>query len=170
MESLQDIGVQEFRSQYLVGNIPCLIEDVGSHFDCLQQMWTKADGSIDVGWFRDNLPHDAWLPVSKRDESDIRMTIVEWLRLLATADGSSRSDYYLKDWHFLNWMYEYTDIAGYETHQPLYQVPRHFGFDFLNNYHLVQTRHMADYRFVYWGPAGSVTKPHTDVLLSLIHI
>lgn len=166
LESLHSIDVQQFQKRFAIANVPCLIEDAGPCFDTVSRMWRNADGSIKQQWFRDALPHDAWLPVSVDDSTDIRMTILEWLSLLKTEDPSLREKHYLKDWHFLNWMYEYSDSPEYETNQALYQVPGHFQYDFLNNYHLVQSRHMADYRFVYWGPAGSVTTPHTDVLNS----
>lgn len=84
----------------------------------------------------------------------------------------TRHYYYLKDWHLQSWLErkqhrnnENTDCAlAAETLKKLYSVPDHFQMDLLNDFLLRFTQ--GDYRFVYWGPAGSRTALHSDVMNS----
>lgn len=49
---------------------------------------------------------------------------------------------------------------------PLYHVPPHFGYDLLNGFLQKYTQEESDYYFCYWGPKGSNTALHMDVLNS----
>lgn len=166
---LDQSSLHQFQQNHLVANVPCLIEDARPYFDPVVSLWTDADGGdIRREWFHDAIPHDAWLSVTKSDDTEIRLKLQDWFSYL---DGNlpqhqQPSMLYLKDWHFLHWMYENTDRPEFGHSNPLYQVPPHFEDDILNNFHMVQSGDMSDYRFVYWGPAGSTTQPHTDVLHS----
>ena len=62
--------------------------------------------------------------------------------------------YYLKDWH----------LALESDEEPFYEWPELFRSDWLNEFTLGTGR--SDYRFVYYGPAGSRTGFHQDVLKS----
>jgi len=61
--------------------------------------------------------------------------------------------YYLKDWHL-----------ALESDEEFYIWPDEFKSDWLNEFTINTGR--SDYRFVYFGPAGSVTGLHQDVLKS----
>jgi hypothetical protein len=94
--------------------------------------------------------------------------------------ASSTPDlYYLKDWHLLWWLEHH-----YPNELPLYETPTIFPHDMLHGFLLrfchddcnvknnskeseeVIGNDGNDYRFVYWGPAGSKTHLHSDVLNS----
>jgi hypothetical protein len=95
------------------------------------------------------------------------MPLSEWLAILNDDDDDSdnssppptdkRSYYYLKDWHLQLWLSD-------RSESPLYVVPEHFETDLLNRFLLRFT--CGDYRFTYWGPTGSCTGLHADVLNS----
>jgi hypothetical protein len=76
-------------------------------------------------------------------------------------DGSDSPWRYLKDWH----------LASTEPDYAAYSVPQALGEDWLNE-HWAAASHDdvsasgGDHRFVYIGPAGSVTRLHADVLFS----
>lgn len=70
------------------------------------------------------------------------------------------SDYYLKDWHLQMYLQNH-------NHRPLYSVPECFGYDLMNEFWTKFGDIITDdYRFVYWGPAGSRTDWHGDILYS----
>lgn len=62
--------------------------------------------------------------------------------------------HYLKDWH----------LALESEEEPFYEWPELFKSDWLNEFTINTGR--SDYRFVYYGPAGSLTGFHQDVLKS----
>jgi len=82
--------------------------------------------------------------------------------------------YYLKDWH-LQQRYPLANAGNStcgklpvrsRTHSSclLYDTPEFFGHDLLNSFLTRFTT--GDYRFCYWGPSGSFTARHSDVLHS----
>ena len=87
--------------------------------------------------------------------------------------------YYLKDWHLVSWLSSKNNVndnnvqrnnktSKEEDPLSLYCVPEHFQNDLLNNFltRFTTDGGGGDYRFVYWGPAGSRTTLHSDVLNS----
>lgn len=88
-----------------------------------------------------------------------QFTMAEWIQLLETDDddgtGGRNQSYYLKDWHLQ---------LHLPPDGPLYQCPTIFEFDLLNSFLIRFTK--GDYRFCYWGPRGSRTLRHSDVLHS----
>jgi JmjC domain, hydroxylase len=94
----------------------------------------------------------------------------------------SVASYYLKDWHLQQWLERQqfsekddgnTSIMNDSTSSFLYTLPDHLPYDLLNGFLLrfgsISTKdgETNDYRFVYWGPKGSTTALHSDVLQSL---
>jgi hypothetical protein len=121
-------------------------------------------------WFADRWRQEDLLPVKRINPSTLsgvddqgrayesateHLTLTEWFEKLDT----SSDDFYLKDWHFQKY-YE----TSFPNEEALYQTPPHFECDLLNQMQLLCTN--GDYRFTYWGPDGSQTGRHTDVLNS----
>lgn len=160
----------QFRDTYVRMNRPCLIQDpiwAEQYFGRVIQCWGSSSEDRRQ-WFADRWSQKDFLPVKRSstyDEVDDHgraaesetehLTLTEWYDKLDT----SSADFYLKDWHFQKY---------YETHFPseeaLYQTPPQFENDLLNQMQLLCTK--GDYRFTYWGPDGSQTGRHTDVLNS----
>jgi JmjC domain, hydroxylase len=98
-------------------------------------------------------------------------------------EEDAASAYYLKDWHLQQWLERHraTEIEDTEntrrndsTASFLYTLPDHLPYDLLNGFLLrfgggssEEDSETNDYRFVYWGPPGSTTALHSDVLQSL---
>jgi hypothetical protein len=105
------------------------------------------------------------------------VSLKEWIEILTTNDGDGkRKSYYLKDWHFQQ-LYETTvtddtvndnDVDKNNNNRKkspsLYTCPKIFEPDLLNKFLIKFTN--GDYRFLYWGPKGSFTGRHSDVLHS----
>lgn len=110
----------------------------------------------------------------------VKMTLSDWIAYLDdeknnnhdTRIGSSAEKDYLKDWHLEAWLEQHgsTPQTGKSSKSSasatasLYQLPAIFAGDLLNPFLRAFTG--GDYRFVYWGPAGSRTAWHSDVLHS----
>ena len=112
------------------------------------------------------------------------MVLHEWIDLLDEARlGASPSagfpshhgDYYLKDWHLQSNLRQSAHLAEpstkHQTQSPslgdgaLYHVPPYFEHDLLNAF-LIKFTQSGDYMFTYWGPKGSKTTLHSDVMNS----
>jgi len=88
----------------------------------------------------------------------------EQLPLEAALAAVARGDGYLKDWHVVR-------DAPAAASRALYRVPSPFADDYLNFYYDTVARvagatAVDDYRFVYYGPRGSRTPVHHDVMYS----
>lgn len=98
------------------------------------------------------------------------MTFSEWLELVD--DGEDNSDqssslFYLKDWHLQAWLIKACRSKRTpQDYDPLvlYNPIPFFEVDLLNAFLTQFTE--GDYRFCYWGPRGSFTNWHSDVLNS----
>jgi hypothetical protein len=161
--------IPDFLNRFLHANRPCLIRGLNQsqHFQKVSCEWQSSDKTVNTKWFRMHLGNDTLVPVKQQHQSQddlddqgranecstIHMTLKEWCDQVTTD-----SHLYLKDWHLQKWWEQ-------EHHQmPLYSVPPLFQGDLLNRLLLHFTE--GDYRFVYWGPAGSETRRHSDVLHS----
>jgi JmjC domain, hydroxylase len=109
---------------------------------------------------------------------------VQGERATDAAEVASVSSLYLKDWHlqaFVNRQNRTAarsrkNVEGNERESAvvaggLYRVPAHFGRDLLNQFLTAffvdeDGNYNSDYHFCYWGPAGSRTTRHSDVLSS----
>jgi len=168
IEYSEDLSVLDFRQRFLHANRPCLMQGLGEslHFSRVFSQWRTRESQINKEWFQKYLGDDTAVPVRQQtstaeldDEgranecSTVNMTFREWRH---TTDSPHL---YLKDWHFFKWWEK-----NYPTESPLYTVPPLFRNDLLNKLLLKFTD--GDYRFVYWGPPGSETPLHSDVLHS----
>jgi JmjC domain, hydroxylase len=113
----------------------------------------------------------------------ISMPLAEWTALVSSPEqmqerfGDGNNMPYLKDWHLLYTLQNFTAITdgdddddvidAFRGEAALYTVPDHFRYDLLNGTFASQfVPGCHDLRFVYWGPAGSRTGLHSDVLNS----
>ncbi|KAL7535799.1 hypothetical protein ACHAWF_005269 [Thalassiosira exigua] len=103
-----------------------------------------------------------------------QMELTEWIRQCqiqskpAEENSSSETQVeYLKDWHLVQHLFEKHRGHSHEPSPalPLYTTPTFFERDILNKF-LEKYGEGADYKFVYWGPSGSQTRLHSDVLHS----
>ena len=105
---------------------------------------------------------DAWIQYC-RQLKDITSNSLHEVQ--ASESLQSATTHYLKDWH-LQFLFDkqHKDINKLTLHPPLYSLPLIFERDLLNNFLSRYTG--GDYKFVYWGPPGSRTDLHSDVLHS----
>lgn len=161
-----------FREEYVRMNRPCLIQDplwAVQYFGRVIKWWGRSSEAR-RRWFVDRWRQQDLLPVKRTTPSNYAgvddqgrareceteyLTLTEWFDKLDT----SSPEFYLKDWHFQK-CYE----TNFPNEEALYQTPPHFESDLLNQMQLLCTK--GDYRFTYWGPNGSQTGRHTDVLNS----
>jgi hypothetical protein len=165
---IDDMSPEEFRQEFLRCNRPCLIRGIQDkpYFAQVHQDWTTmgtgtgTPASINVQWFQENVGNDTLVPVRKETSGAIdddgraeecqviAIPLREWIQ-------NDRSDktMYLKDWHLVQFL-----------GQQIYFVPPLFQKDLLNAFGTTFLN--GDYKFVYWGPAGSKTPLHSDVLHS----
>ncbi len=86
-------------------------------------------------------------------------------------DTECHVEWYLKDWHLLQFLANQDCDSTLESPPalPLYATPSIFERDILNRFLercCDDGEKGGDYKFVYWGPAGSRTSLHSDVLHS----
>lgn len=167
---LAQISPIEFRQRFLWANQPCLIQTVPYHFDRVAEAWRCKDNRIHREWFRETLGESHEVPVRLQPSSEteldssgramecqtVSMTVGDWICEL---ENNPDEQHYLKDWHLQKHL-----ESNNKDSEPLYFVPPHFETDLLNAFLLQCTQ--GDYRFVYWGPAGSRTDLHSDVMNS----
>lgn len=170
IEYSNDFSVLDFRKRFLHANRPCLIRSLNHYFARVSTQWHTSDSQVNQDWFLKEIGKDTVIPVRQQavedscldedgraDECNVsEMTLDEWCHHSTSADSPHL---YLKDWHFQKWWQEH-----HQNEPPLYKVPPLFRNDLLNKLLLQFTE--GDYRFVYWGPAGSQTPLHSDVLHS----
>ncbi len=176
----------DFRRQFHDLNLPCLIDFDSSKcdqrwFSIVDRQWRlqRTDdnqrNAVNRDWFIDNLGADASLPVRFQPPNTVELdnegratecetqqtSVVEWIQMLKVSgkDDMGRSPHYLKDWHLLLGLQDHQDCS-----LRLYECPPIFEHDILNSFLCRFTK--GDYRFCYWGPRGSYTTRHSDVLHS----
>ena len=134
---------------------------------------------INTNWFCQTIGNDTLVPIryypsSSSTKSGVLdaegrsmecqtkyRTMLEWIQQQQQQSLSVGENEYLKDWHLLQLLKQQQPPPP----QELYQVPKIFPKDVLNEYLLTYMEN-SDYRFVYWGPQGSRTEYHSDVLHS----
>jgi hypothetical protein len=172
----------EFKQSYCVRNVPCIIRGLAAtHFPYVSSQW-RSNNHVNVEWFREFVGDDNMVPVRVEAANNnqnnggldddgramecetVELKLSEWVQYSngASYDQTklldSSSPGYLKDWHLLQ---HFNDDKQFPI---LYAVPSIFEKDLLNNF---LSRYVGgDYKFVYWGPAGSRTQLHSDVLNS----
>ena len=169
IEYSDQMSVLDCRKRFLHANRPCLIRgmDRSSHFEKVSSEWQTEESNVNIGWFQIYVGDDTIVPVRQQTATcdldgdgraaectTVNMTLREWCHTIIDSPHL-----YLKDWHFQKWWEQ-----RHRDESPLYTVPPLFRRDLLNNFLLHFTD--GDYRFVYWGPTGSETPLHSDVLHS----
>ena len=103
------------------------------------------------------------------------VTMEEWLDMLKREEEEDYDDskkglnYYLKDWHLQSLLeqqqqQQQVGKSHREKLKQLYETPAIFEYDLLNGFQTTFTN--GDYRFCYFGPRGSETSQHSDVMHS----
>ena len=162
---VDDISVSEFRRKFQQGNVPCKLLGLDSReLATLSTTWVSRDGTINRDWFLEVVGGDTLIPVRKQSSGSMdndgraeECETAEWtMRKWVTSDPEPHL--YLKDWHLVKHL---KDVGAIQS---LYEVPDYFQLDILNEFLSRVTG--GDYKFAYWGPAGSHTPMHSDVLNS----
>jgi len=173
----QNFTVEDFTRRYEIPLRPCLLQEQVAYFDTAARLW--ADQADSEKWFRllsnqntertDNQKEGrVTVPVmvSSEDEDSPacreEWPLDDWIDLLRGKKpidrGRALSDYYLKDWHLQAYLQN-------NNSEPLYNLPNCFGYDLINEFWKKFNKNaLEDYRFVYWGPRGSQTGWHGDIL------
>jgi JmjC domain, hydroxylase len=166
-----------------------------NYFDYINQHWrtktTPLQTSVNRDWFLDTLGADILVPVRFQPDHDSAtpldedgrateciiksLTLSEWVERLkcaekanavVTVEPMSQDDPslpYLKDWH-LQLQLQSSSSSSTPRPMDIYECPPIFEYDLLNHFQRRFTK--GDYRFCYWGPKGSSTSRHSDVLHS----
>ncbi|KAK1737198.1 JmjC domain-containing protein [Skeletonema marinoi] len=178
----------DFKREYCFRNVPCIIRGFDElHFKDVSLNWRKTDTTstddatthnesrINTSWFERYVGEDTMVPVridGKNELDDdgraeecetIMMSLKDWVSNCQQQSNNREgkvSRGYLKDWHLVQFLKSTQSDAP-----PLYKSPEYFERDLLNNF-LEKYSDGGDYKFVYWGPRGSITRLHSDVLHS----
>ena len=175
-----------FRRQFHQNNQPCRIHGLKeSCFRHVNSIWSSprvfrqwmrrvyppyGNNDDGGGGYSYNLPvrrsstHETTLDADGRAAEciTINMPLEEYITYLDRQNAhrsNGETKDYLKDWHLEAFLEDHKLLDS-----DLYQVPDIFEHDLLNPFLRAFTK--GDYRFVYWGPAGSRTDWHSDVLNS----
>eukprot|EP00977_Amphora_coffeiformis_P020797 scaffold8526_cov153-Amphora_coffeaeformis.AAC.2 len=173
-----------FRQHFHQNNQPCRIQGLKeSCFRRVKSIWSSPQ--VFRQWMRQVFPpsprndddeRSSHLPVRRGSTQEatldaegratecitVNMALEEWIAYLDceyAQDSNDKTKDYLKDFHFEAFLEDQKLLDS-----ELYQVPCIFEHDLLNPFLRAFTK--GDYRFVYWGPAGSRTDWHSDVLNS----
>ena len=170
----------KFKQEYCFRNVPCIIRGFNElNFKNVSQSWKRSDNnitSINYSWFERHVGEDTIVPVridGKKHELDEdgraeecatkMMSLKDWI--MCSQEDNSNEEEYLKDWHLLQLLRSRQPVGDTATSHLLYKTPQYFERDVLNNF-LERYSNGGDYKFVYWGPSGSQTRLHSDVLHS----
>lgn len=178
-----EISSHHFREQFHCQNLPCLIQlDVSTPgaetqpFDYVNKNW-RSDNRQEINrdWFIENVGALTQVPLrfstteasldseGRATECETRhVSMSEWVEMSSNRDGAKGPFYYLKDWHLVSLLNE--NGGKLRQSDPLYTCPDIFQVDLLNPFFSTFTN--GDYKFCYWGPEGSKTLRHADVLHS----
>ena len=181
----------EFRQTYCARNVPCIIRGLNeTDFSYVSSQWCSDEHRINIEWFTEHIGGDTKVPVrinsngtsNHKDNvldadgrayecETVEMTLSEWIQYRDQSDKPSfklGSFGYLKDWHLQQFLRDKHKSFRNDIQSPfasqLYTVPSIFQRDILNSFLTQYTE--GDYKFVYWGPEGSRTNLHSDVLHS----
>jgi hypothetical protein len=174
-----------FKKEYCFRNVPCIIRGLDEiNFEDISLNWkrkntdttdaTRGESRINTSWFETYVGEDTMVPVridrdngldkdGRAEECTTKMMrLKDWITSCRRKriQGEICREY-LKDWHLLQLLRskQPADAAA-----PLYKTPQFFERDLLNNF--LERYSDCDFKFVYWGPSGSITRLHSDVLHS----
>ena len=188
------LTTSDFKRKYCIRNVPCIIRGLDQlNFKDVSFNWTMTDTTsspsnesrINTEWFERHVGPDTMVPVriDQRNELDedgraeecetMMMSLKDWITSCQEkiSNGEETSTEYLKDWHLVQLMKSKRsgtcDVATNDAKSrfPLYNTPEYFKNDILNNF-LERYSDGGDFMFTYWGPRGSMTSVHSDVLHS----
>lgn len=181
----------DFKREYCFRNVPCIIRGFDKlQFKDISLKWSMSDTTskgailgnesrINTAWFERCVGEDTMVPVridgkNELDEDGraeecetIMMSLKDWIsssQQQSNEGGEEVSRQYLKDWHLIQ-LLQSKQSNDVSCALPLYKTPDIFERDLLNNF-LAKYSDGGDYKFVYWGPSGSITRLHSDVLHS----
>ena len=185
-DNRQTYDAYKFKQQYINRNIPCIIRGLDqSHFKDISIQWrtqeknddsNNSSNTINTEWFSKYVGNDTLVPVridnidgstgldedGRAEECQTKhMKLSEWI---SQCQEPSSCAGYLKDWHLVQFLSNNSTERPRPT-LPLYTLPTFFERDVLNNF-LQRYSDGGDYKFCYWGPKGSKTCLHSDVLHS----
>ena len=184
----------DFKQKYCVGNVPCIIRGFDKvHFKDVSLNWRKTadtttaanESRINTSWFERYVGGDTMVPIrieGKKNELDEdgraeecktkMMSLKDWIaschqrrETVQQHNEEEVSREYLKDWHLVQLLQSKQSDDDDSCPAPLYKTPEYFERDILNNF-LEKYSDFGDYKFAYWGPSGSRTRLHSDVLHS----
>ncbi|XP_053605927.1 2-oxoglutarate and iron-dependent oxygenase JMJD4 homolog [Plodia interpunctella] len=146
------ITYDSFFTKYMLKNIPCIIKNVSSTWEC-NRKWTE-DGKIIYDYFSETYG-DLEAPIADCDKINFNSHCKTDMKVSAymTYLKSTNKDklLYLKDWH----------LQRLRPSDAFYEIPLLFASDWLNEYAV--DHRSDDFMFVYIGPRESWTPLHADV-------
>ena len=190
-DNRQTYDAYKFKQQYINRNIPCIIRGLDqSHFKDISTQWrtdahenddSNCNTKVNTEWFSKYVGNDTLVPVRIDNNIDgsgggldedgrveecqtKHMKLSDWISQCHEQQQSSSCAGYLKDWHLVQFLSNDSTESPTPT-LPLYTLPTFFERDMLNNF-LQSYSDGGDYKFCYWGPKGSRTRLHSDVLHS----
>eukprot|EP00980_Cylindrotheca_fusiformis_P000475 scaffold119_cov131-Cylindrotheca_fusiformis.AAC.5 len=180
------MSAHSFREEFHCKNLPCLIQFQGTDpeaeiqpFAGVDENWRNSNQEeINRDWFLEHVGANTKVPLRYSSESALldsegratecetkEVSMSEWVEMLGNIGDTpmKETSYYLKDWHLQSQMKQRSCSCVNST-DPLYTCPEIFQYDLLNPFLSQFTK--GDYKFCYWGPQGSKTLRHSDVLHS----
>lgn len=187
-DDVEITAADHFLHHFIHSNRPCLIRGkTNLYFAGAAAAWHSPSAAR--AWFRrrisvttDQVPvrrgrHGRGMAASSLDpegraqECDtVLMSIDDWIAYLdgdaLLAGDDETTKLYLKDWHLQSFLerQQQNHPQHHDSSSWSYTVPAVFPADLLNPF--LNEFGIGDYRFVYWGPAGSTTAWHSDVMNS----
>ena len=183
------LAPSKFKQEYCFRNVPCIIRGFDElNFKDVSLNWKKSDrttddattnesSTINTSWFEAHIGEDTMVPVridgtingldedGRAEECTTKMlSLKDWITTCQEVEHSNHGEEYLKDWHLLQLLRSKQPVDDDTAPSPLYKTPQYFERDILNNF--LERYNGGDYKFVYWGPRGSMTRLHSDVLHS----
>ncbi|XP_014481072.1 PREDICTED: jmjC domain-containing protein 4 [Dinoponera quadriceps] len=158
------VTYNDFFSEYLIRNRPCVVgSQATANWPCRRE-WVLEDAP-NFEALRASFSHSQ-VPVADcnrkfynsqfKDDMSMGSYLDYWISYRQNDYSKTMPLLYLKDWHCVK---NFPDI-------PIYEVPRYFVSDWLNEYYIAHPELNDDYMFVYMGPKGSWTPLHVDVFTS----
>ncbi|XP_020279195.1 jmjC domain-containing protein 4 [Pseudomyrmex gracilis] len=158
------VTYNDFFSEYMIRNKPCVINlEATENWPCRRE-WVL-DGAPNFEALR-SLFERCVVPVADcnkkfynsqfKDDMSMESYLKYWISYKQNDYARSMPLLYLKDWHCVR---NFPNV-------PIYEVPRYFASDWLNEYYIAHPELNDDYMFVYMGPKNTWTPLHADVFTS----
>nr|CCA14617.1 conserved hypothetical protein [Albugo laibachii Nc14] len=163
VEDAESLSYHRFCEQYIERNRPVRIINITQGWSC-SSSWKDVTGSLNYEYLLEMYGEELVPIVEGQTESHEThsRTLVNFREYLQQVESQAVGLKYLKDWHF----FQCCQKRGFK---PEYTTPIFFQDDWLNwwsDQKEALHQRSDDYRFLYFGPAGSWTPMHHDVLCS----